>query len=575
MKNRFTLQIIFAVIFLFIFESSFATHLVGGYFTYTRLNNNTYHIKLTLYRDCNSQAFFDGDINNSNIPFASFGMFEVTDSSTTFVDSLQLISPVVTQTPIFSNIINPFAVIPPGFCMEEGVYEADIFPPDGDKSYMIVYQRCCRNNAITNLTNPGDQGTTYSIILPPYNSVLNSSPQFKSYPPLFICSNMPLLYDHSATDADGDSLVYSLCDLFTGGDQTTPAPNPPSNPPYTNITWGNGYSFSSPLGSDSFAINSATGLLTCIPTHSGQYLVGVCVSEYRNGQLLGEYKRDFQFAVISCEPTPNSSQYIPRTFDSNLGYGTYKVNGSSNYIDFSGLTFYNPPPTNIPLKIHWDYGDLTSNSDTSIQLNPNYTYPDTGIYMINVSVSKDVLGETFTVKGKGLIKIGFDTHKTDFTFQKDNNNNVSFFDNTYSSPTSLTHWEWDFGDGQKSYQQNPIHQYQYPAQPYSVKLITQNQFGSIDSITKPINIYPLSASTLVTENISIHINTQELSIEFPYVLMGTNNVSVYDGIGKLVMKDALHNQSVYKKTFAFSTGVYFLKISNESGIHFTSKCIVH
>jgi PKD repeat protein len=195
--------------------------------------------------------------------------------------------------------------------------------------------------------------------------------------------------------------------------------------------------------------------------------------------------------------------------------------------------------------------------------------------MINVSVSKDVLGETVTVKGKGLIKIGFDNHKTDFTLQKDNNNNVSFSDNTVSSPTPLTHWEWDFGDGQKSNQQNPIHQYQYTALPYSVKLITQNQFGSIDSTTKLINIYPLSAPTLVTENVCVHINAQELSIEFPYVLMGTYNVLVYDGIGKLVMKDTLYNQAAYKKTFAFSTGVYFLKISNESGIHFTGKCIVH
>lgn len=56
---------------------------------------------------------------------------------------------------------------------------------------------------------------------------------------------------------------------------------------------------------------------------------------------------------------------------------------------------------------------------------------------------------------------------------------VSFTDSTVYSPTS---WLWDFGDGNVSPVQNPIHNYANPGV-YTVKLKATNQFGS-DSLTK-------------------------------------------------------------------------------------------
>ncbi|TVR79893.1 MAG: PKD domain-containing protein [Chitinophagaceae bacterium] len=68
---------------------------------------------------------------------------------------------------------------------------------------------------------------------------------------------------------------------------------------------------------------------------------------------------------------------------------------------------------------------------------------------------------------------------------------VNFTDNSFNSPTS---WEWDFGDGTTSTQQNPSHTYQNSGL-YTITLTTSNDFGEnellqenfivVDIIEKP------------------------------------------------------------------------------------------
>ena len=42
---------------------------------------------------------------------------------------------------------------------------------------------------------------------------------FETFPPVSICVNQDIAYDHAATDAEGDQLIYELCEILLGGGQ--------------------------------------------------------------------------------------------------------------------------------------------------------------------------------------------------------------------------------------------------------------------------------------------------------------------------------------------------------------------
>ena len=129
-------------------------------------------------------------------------------------------NPVIENIPIAES--NPCIVPPSGICVESGVYTWTDNLPVINESYTLSYQRCCRNNTISNLINPGDVGSTYTIeITPSAQASCNSSPVFENLPPIVICSNQELEFDFSATDSDGDILVYSLCTPLVGGGNDT------------------------------------------------------------------------------------------------------------------------------------------------------------------------------------------------------------------------------------------------------------------------------------------------------------------------------------------------------------------
>lgn len=134
----------------------------------------------------------------------------------------------------------------------------------------------------------------------------NSNPVFILFPPLFLCVGQPFTFDHSAIDAEGDSLYYSFYTPYNGDNGVGPLdPTYSANTAnFTPIVWQPGYSATNPLGGPPLNLNSSTGLLTGTPTMIGQYVVGVVVKEYRNGNYVSQTLRDFQFNIVNCPAPP-------------------------------------------------------------------------------------------------------------------------------------------------------------------------------------------------------------------------------------------------------------------------------
>ena len=359
---------------------------------------------MKVYRDClngSPYAPFDGLPGpNGNINPAYFTIYDVFDNpiiSSTFN--------VVSSSTVPPTNNSPCAPTTAGnACVEEALYETTVHLPPSIGGYYVVYQRCCRNASILNLVNPGGVGATYWEHIPGPDVVSsNNSPRFTNRPPIYICDGIPIAFDHIASDPDGDSLVYSLCDPFNGLDACCPTINsgvslgilcgsPPSTcptintpQPYVSVPFVAPYSSSYPMSSSpAINIDPNTGFLDGVPNIQGQWVVGVCVSEYRNGQLIGVHHRDFQFNVIPC-PFVVVADIISQTTTNN-GQGTGYCNGFT--ISYANNSFNGSA-------YHWDFGDPNTLADTSNVYNPTYTFQSPGDYTITLIVNPNSLcGDT-------------------------------------------------------------------------------------------------------------------------------------------------------------------------------------
>lgn len=71
----------------------------------------------------------------------------------------------------------------------------------------------------------------------------------------------------------------------------------------TTVSWLPGFSATSAIpGSPPLTINQQTGELRVTPSTIGLYVFSVLVEEYRNGQLIGAVRRDYQLFVVDCPP---------------------------------------------------------------------------------------------------------------------------------------------------------------------------------------------------------------------------------------------------------------------------------
>ncbi len=281
-------------LFLALSSTSFAGHIIGGEVYYDSLGNDAYRVTFEVYRDC---AGFGFDSPLQYTVFTSAGVQFSTFS---------IPAPIADTLPIVYD--DPCVTPPTDVCVERAVYIDTIVLPATAGGYKIVYQRCCWANGIQNIIDPGSWGLTITTDVPGTTLVGqadNNCARFDNYPPIVLCSNLTLTFDHVATDIDGDSLVYSICtpatvDLGPGG--TNAEPNPEYAPPYAGVIWEPGFTGTQPWGPGSnVTIDPQTGIMDITPGLVGSYVAGVCVEEYRNGVLINSKTRTFGYRVVTCE----------------------------------------------------------------------------------------------------------------------------------------------------------------------------------------------------------------------------------------------------------------------------------
>lgn len=290
-------KLILFVFFQLIVAFCFASHIVGGEIEVVPLKNpvagnSTHQVTLSLYFDAINGRTAAEDLSITlqiyrKRDLAKMGEVtcpQVYRQPIKYVDPSCQKGDLATLLMKYSNAVN--------------LATADFSDPEG---YMIVWERCCRNTIITNIQNPSNVGMVFYTEFAPV-TIPNTTPHFRDIIADYVCINQNFEMDFSATDADGDSLVYTLVVPWIGN--SSPQVSNPTNSPsnnYKEATWVNGININNVIpGEIPLRVDAQTGVLNVKPNKLGLYVFSVMVEEFRKGKRIGRMKRDFQLKVIDC-----------------------------------------------------------------------------------------------------------------------------------------------------------------------------------------------------------------------------------------------------------------------------------
>ncbi|WP_292387773.1 PGF-pre-PGF domain-containing protein [Methanosarcina sp. UBA5] len=127
--------------------------------------------------------------------------------------------------------------------------------------------------------------------------------------------------------------------------------------------------------------------------------------------------------------------------------------------------------TGLPKSWSWNFGD----GSTSADQNPVHVYSNDGVYNVTLTVVNSKGSNS--IEKQNYITVSTKPPLSNFCSNITSGNiplTVQFTDTSTGSPAS---WNWNFGDGTSSTEQNPTHTY-FSARTYDVTLVVSNAGGS-------------------------------------------------------------------------------------------------
>lgn len=345
-----------------------ATHLVGGNIGYIYQGETApgsqlyrYTVYLEFYLNCGDDSNWESiqEVLNStasgSFPLGIYAQNPLQPNAD---------KTLVQTVPMFlasSEFINPGlpdgCTVGEGLCTEKGYLVGEAILPLSFSGYHMYFHMFSRNITIDNIFDPNQTGIGYYAFIPP-TLVNNSSPIWLGIPTPFLCINDTTTFNNSASDPDGDQLIFSFETPYNsltnqGG---VPAPPNPLQWPIPEVPWNPGFSTAQPFGPGGYSfINGATGLTSYLPPQQGNYVVAVEVKEFRNGQLIGITRRDLQLQAIVCpgNETPAVVGQLPLSYTVQAGeelcfnMNFTDIDADSIEVTQAGTIFdpllYNPP----------------------------------------------------------------------------------------------------------------------------------------------------------------------------------------------------------------------------------------
>lgn len=382
--------------------------------------------------------------------------------------------------------------------IESGTYNFRVTLDVGEYDYMIAYQKCCRNYTINNIFSEF-VGSVYDLIITSEAiQTGNNSPVFKDFPPIYVCNLEDFDFDHSATDVDGDSLVYVFCTpLISGVNQPNAPPiccdciDPDPYtclPPFDEVSYTDFYTKQNPVGGDPIiSINESSGMITGSPNILGAFLAGICVEEYRDGRLIGSYRRDFQFNVEFCTPRIIANLSAPEKIvdpENVFSSEVYNYKQCERAIEITNLSTDPSLITDYKWTIIDTSNAVIFQSSGAVQTDLVFEFPRTGVYhgtMVINDTQKCVDTAFFRIEILPVVNLAFDA-----SIDPCQSVAVPLKNNSEYDPINTTiSWSWWFEGVMFSETKNAVISFPTPGV-YEVTLMATDQYGCASIFTKEI-----------------------------------------------------------------------------------------
>lgn len=279
-------------------------------------------------------------------------------------------------------------------------------------------------------------------------------------------TNFTLDFSASDIDNDSLAYKFTAAYNGFNGSAGAPSPAPPNNYQLIPLNYPNPYSGTNPLGpAVSINVNTGL-ISGTAPATPGKYVICVVAEEWRNGVLINTHRKDFIVNIANCglngaqlspdvwscdgftwtfenqSSSANINSYLwifgdgvtstdPRPTHTYADTGIYTVklkvtstggcqdsatqrmhvfpgffpgftaNGSCKGVPFlfADTTFSRYSPVNYR---RWNFGDPATLADTSLSRNPQYAYPNTGTYNVELIV-RNVKGCIDTAYGTVIV----------------------------------------------------------------------------------------------------------------------------------------------------------------------------
>lgn len=523
---------------LLLLSQAYARHIKGGEINYEYIgpgstpNSDVFVITLRIFLECNASG---QQLDEQ----ANVGIYRIGDNLPVLGSPFNF--PLVGDEFINISKPNPCIVNPSPVCYRLRTYILSVELPKDPLGYTAVFQRCCRIEGLSNLSPNNNIGSSYTCTIHGTDAIgttgKNSSPRFAVKDTVLICQNRPFQLDFGAYDPDGDNLTYEFINAFSapsGGGGGVVNPNAPSTLSF--VSYGVGFSGTQPLG-PKVTINPATGLIAGIAPKGGDYVISVLVTEWRNGKAVSSHRKDFNIKVDErCD----------------LAAALLKENYST-CDDFNFIFSNESPPSALIQTYHWDFGVASLTNDTSNTASPDYTYADTGVYVIKLYINKNGQcsdSATSTLSVFPGFSPGFSV--TGSCYQ----NPFVFTDTSSAKYGDVDKWRWDFGEpsvySDTSILKNPNFKYDFTGLKQVLFTVSTTK-GCEAIVAKNIDVLDKPKITLpFRDTLICSIDTLQLKVE------GNGSFTWSPGT------DLLNANSQFPLVFPKSTTFYYVRL-NENG----------